>query len=167
MAAPRSLEPRDKPGTFGELLPVLSLPTALVLDDDHLPLLLSFAKRASAKWRKIGVSLKFEDAVFNEIETSISNGEAVACFTELLTRWLKRAPPKHSLPTLEAMLEALREDAVGEERIAYNLEQDFTSNIHTNLLFRSKRRLFVLLFRETISNSCPWLLATSASTSHR
>ena len=125
------------------LFSVLSLPTALVLDEDHLPLLLRLAKRASAKWRKIGVSLNFVDAVLNEIETSISNGEAVACFTELLTRWLKRSPPKHSLPTLEALLEALREDTVAEERIAYDLEQYFTSKSHTNLSCRSKRRLFV------------------------
>ena len=101
--------------------------TALLLDEDHLQLLLSFVKRAAAKWREIGACLKFEDAVLNKIETSISNGDAVACFTELLTRWLKRAPPKHSFPTQEALLEALREDDVGEERIAYNLEQELTS----------------------------------------
>ena len=107
--------------------------TALVLDEDHLPLLLSFAKRAAGKWREIGAYLKFEDAILNKIETSISTGGPVACFTELLTRWLKRAPPKFSLPTLEALLEALREDDVGEERIAYNLEQELTSKSRANL----------------------------------
>ena len=107
--------------------------TALLLDDDHLQQLLSFVKRAAGKWREIGACLKFEDAVLNKIETSILTGDAVACFTELLTRWLKRAPPKHSFPTLEALLEALREDDVGEERIAYILEQELTSKSRANL----------------------------------
>ena len=107
--------------------------TALVLDEDHLQLLLSFVKREAAKWRKIGVSLKFEDALLDEIETSTTGGP-VACFTELLTRWLKRVPPKFSLPTLEVLLEALREDAVGEYRIAYNLEQEFKSKSYNFLV---------------------------------
>ena len=140
--------------------------TALVLDEDHLQLLLGFAKRAAGKWRQIGVSLKFEDAVLNKIETSISTGGPVACFTELLTRWLKRAPSKFSLPTLEAMLKALQEDDVGEYRIAYNMEQEFKGKSYTNLLCRSKRRIFVLLFRKTIRTSYPWLPAASTSTSH-
>ena len=76
------------------------------------------------------MSLKFEEAVLNKIESSISNGGPVACFSELLTRWLKRAPPKFSLPTLEALLEVLQEEDVGEYRIAYTMEKEFKSKLY-------------------------------------
>ena len=50
------------------------------------------------------------------------------CFT---SRW---APPKHKLPTLETLAVALREGIVGEERVPYNLDEDFrhTCKIRTD-----------------------------------
>ena len=136
MAASRSLEPRDKPGKYkcGELLrySVVLLVyflchAALLLNEDHLQPLLSFVKCAAKKWRKIGACLNFENGVLNEIEASISNKEAVACFSELLTLWLKHALPKLSPPTLGALLEALRNFEVGEYPIAWSIEHRFKS----------------------------------------
>lgn len=98
-----------------------------VLNEDHLQPLLRFVGRAAARWRTVGVALHFSKSVLDTIAATNENmvGGPTACFTDLLSRWLKWAPPKHSLPTLETLAEALREDTVGEERIAYDLEQGF------------------------------------------
>ena len=45
---------------------------------------------------------------------------------ELLSRWLKRAPPKHPLPCVEDLATALR--SVEEDRTAYDLMQMMESN---------------------------------------
>ena len=100
---------------------------AFVLSEDHLLPLLPFVKRASRKWREIGAVLKFSKESLDAIEASTSTEGPVACFTELLTRWLKRAPPKYSPPTLEALLDALRDDTIEEEGIAYDVGQEFES----------------------------------------
>ena len=95
--------------------------------------LLRFVGKAAAKWRQIGVALGFQPDVLNVIEEE-NRGKPFNCFTDLLSRWLKWAPPKHKLPTLETLADALREGTVGEERVAYNLEQDFqhTCKIRTD-----------------------------------
>jgi len=86
--------------------------------------LLRFIGKAAAKWRLVGVALEFQPDVLNIIEQE-NGGKPVNCFTALLSRWLKRAPHKYSLPTLETLVRALRENTVEEYRVAYSLEQDF------------------------------------------
>ena len=98
--------------------------TEVVLSKDHLQLLLHYVEHAAEKWRAIGTVLKFSKELLDAIETSPKG--PVACLTEMLTYWLKRAPPKYSFPTLEALLEALRDDTIEEYRIAYGIEQEFT-----------------------------------------
>ena len=85
--------------------------------------MLALVRPAAAKWRKIGIALRFEKNVLDEIEATSRNLDPIACFTELIGRWLKRAPPKNKFPTLEELTEALRSDVVEEERIAYDLKK--------------------------------------------
>ena len=75
---------------------------------------------AAANWRDVGKALEFS---FDELtaiayERSLKTDEHY--MDELLSRWLKWAPPKHPLPCVEELATALR--SVGEERTAYNLE---------------------------------------------
>lgn len=81
--------------------------------------------RAAAKWREIGLVLKFSTDELDIIAATSGNSFPIACFTDLLSRWLRWAPPKHYLPTLETLAAALRKDNVGQERMAYNLMQGF------------------------------------------
>ena len=104
--------------------------TEFSLSEDHLRSLLGFVSDAAAKWRKIGVALGFSKGILDMIaETSGNQREPIACFTDMLSRWLKWAPPKHALPTLEKLAEALRDDTVGEERMAYGLIKNFKRKI--------------------------------------
>ena len=57
---------------------------------------------------------------------TIAVGGPEACFTEMLSRWLKWAPPNHEFPSGHALAEALRSPLVKEEELAYNLEQHFS-----------------------------------------
>lgn len=98
-----------------------------VLSKHHLNLLLGFVKDAAPKWREIGLALGFSTDVLDGIATkpdNISRGP-IACFTDLLSRWLKWAPPNHHFPTVKTLAEALRSGTVGEERMAYDLVQGF------------------------------------------
>lgn len=107
--------------------------TGSVLEEDHLQPLLCFVAQAASQWRAIGVALTFPKNVLDTIEVK-NMGRPIDCFTDMLSRWLKWAPPKHKLPTLEMLADALREDTVGEERMAYNLEQDFGCKLLDKLL---------------------------------
>ena len=80
---------------------------------------------AAAKWRQIGVALKFSKNVLDTIAATSGNSSPEDCFTDLLSRWLNWAPPNHDLPTVKTLAEALRECTVGEERMANNLMQGF------------------------------------------
>ena len=98
-----------------------------VLSEHNLRLLLRFVKGAVPKWREIGLALGFTMDVLDAIAAkpeNVSRG-AIACFIDLLNRWLKWAPPNHDLPTVKTLAEALREGTVGEERMAYDLVQGF------------------------------------------
>lgn len=103
-----------------------------VLSEHHLKPLLSLVGRAAAKWRQIGVALNFSTDILDVIETTPRNASPVECFTDLLSRWLNWAPPKHDLPTLEMLAQALREDTVGRYRVAKNLMEDFQRELKYN-----------------------------------
>lgn len=94
-----------------------------ILSERDLQLLLGFVGGAAAKWRQIGVALKFSKNVLDAIAATPGNVSPIECFTDLLNRWLKWAPPKHDLPSLQTLAEALRDDTVGEEKIAYDMTQ--------------------------------------------
>ena len=88
-----------------------------------MQLLFELAESAVAKWREMGLALHFSNDELDEIH--LCAGGPRSCFIELLSRWLQRAPPKHLLPTVEILCEALRSSLVGRERTAYDIEQHF------------------------------------------
>ena len=101
-------------------------------------------ERVAKKWRVIGTALKFNKKSLEAIEISTSTGEPAACLNELVTRWLNRAPPKYSFPTLEVLLEALRDEAIGEHRIAYFMELELTGKAPTRCVCFSCLTFIVL-----------------------
>ena len=77
---------------------------------------------AAANWRDIGKALEFSHDQLKTIANAKSLNTDEHYMDELLSRWLKWAPPNHpKLPCVEDLATALR--AVGEERTAYNLMQ--------------------------------------------
>ena len=96
-------------------------------EEDHRWLFQS-VRKVSAMWRDIGLGEALEFS-YDQLETiadkrSLKTDEHY--MQELLSRWLKRAPPKHPLPCVEDLATALC--SVGEERTAYDLMQMMESN---------------------------------------
>ena len=89
-------------------------------EEDHR-WLFQMIKKVSARWRDVGKALEFSYDQLEAIayERSLRTDERY--MQELLSRWLKRAPPNHPLPCVEDLATALR--SVGEERTAYDLMQ--------------------------------------------
>ena len=76
---------------------------------------------ATPQWRTIGGPLGFLDSDLNTIQHSpllIPEG-TMGYFREMLSQWLKWAPPNHSRPTLKALSDALHSS--GHECLAVNL----------------------------------------------
>ena len=88
-------------------------------------ILLVVCRSAAPRWRAIGIHLGIDVA---ELDIIRSNPELIVegvegYFQEMLTMWLKQAPPKHQLPCLESLAYALRN--VREERLAMELPESF------------------------------------------
>ena len=75
------------------------------------------------RWYDIGIHLEFLDGELKSIQNMpLLLPERVNGFLrEMLSQWLKWAPPKHQLPTIECLAAALRN--IGEEKIAHDLIQ--------------------------------------------
>ena len=80
---------------------------------------------AASKWKEVGLALGFLAHELDEVEKTptLIVGGPQAYFREILRRWLNRAPPNYSFPTMAALVEALRASTVKLDRLAYNLEQ--------------------------------------------
>ena len=74
---------------------------------------------AAAMWRDVGEALKFSYDQLEAIADKRSLRTDEHFLQELLSRWLKQAPPNHPLPCVEDLATALR--SVGEDRTAYDL----------------------------------------------
>ena len=80
---------------------------------------------AALQWQTIGGALGFLDYDLNIIQHSpmlIPEGPT-GYFREMLSQWLKWAPPNHPWPTLEALETALRSS--GHEDLALGLKSLF------------------------------------------
>ena len=80
-------------------------------------------RKVSAKWRDVGEAktLGFSHEQLKAIANVKSLNTDEHYMQELLSRWLKWAPPNHPLPCVEDLATALC--SVGEDRAAYDLMQ--------------------------------------------
>ena len=97
----------------------------IILREKHLVILLDTLKPATPHWKTVGLALGFLDYELTTIErTPLLIAEGLnGYFREMLSQWLKWAPPNHSLPTLEALALALQ--SCGHERLAVHLRPIF------------------------------------------
>ena len=82
----------------------------LILSEEDLHILTEILRPAAPQWRTIGGSLGILESDLSIIEGSplhISEG-LPGYLREMLSQWLKWAPPNHSLPTLETLVVALQ-----------------------------------------------------------
>ena len=98
------------------------------MKESDLIILLDLLRSAAPQWRTVGLALGFQDFELTTIEqrpSLISDGPP-GYFREMLSQWLKWAPPNHSLPTLESLAPALRSS--GHEDLAVKLRTAFLQN---------------------------------------
>ena len=94
---------------------------SVTLSEQDLYILTEIMRPATPQWRTIGGSLGFLDSDLSIIQHSpllIPEGTP-GYFREMLSQWLKWAPPNHPQPTLKALSDALQSS--GHERVAVNL----------------------------------------------
>ena len=72
-------------------------------------------------WKDIGIELDLKVTDLDTINET-SHGNVKKCFSEMLTLWLKRVNPP---PTWTAMVDALKEPAVGFEALAEQVMGEF------------------------------------------
>ena len=97
----------------------------LILSEKDLHILTEILRPAVPQWRTIGGSLGILEPDLSIIESSpllISEG-LPGYLREMLSQWLKWAPPNHSLPTLEALGVALQRSR--HEGLAFDLKPLF------------------------------------------
>ena len=96
-----------------------------ILAEQDLHILTEIVRSATPQWRTIGGCLGLLHSDLTIIQHSpllISEG-TTGYFREMLSQWLKWAPPNHTLPTLEALVVALQNS--GHESLAVNLKSMF------------------------------------------
>ena len=97
----------------------------IVLTEEDLAILLDWLKPATPQWKAVGLALGFLDHELTIIERTpllIPEG-LTGYFREMLSQWLKWAPPNHSWPTLKALQPALQ--SCGHEGLAVQLTRLF------------------------------------------
>ena len=99
----------------------VTLGDGIILTEKDLSILLDSLKPATPHWKAVGLALGFLDHELITIEhTTLLIPEGLTgYFREMLSQWLKWAPPNHSWPTLEALRPALQ--SCGQEGLAVQL----------------------------------------------
>ena len=95
------------------------------LTTEDLYILTSILKAAAPKWQTIGGALGFVNDNLTIIQRKpllIPEGDT-GYFREMLSQWLKWAPPNHYWPTITALEGAVRDS--GHESLAYNFREQF------------------------------------------
>ena len=97
----------------------------IILTEKDLAILLDTLKPATPHWKTVGLALGFLDHELTIIEcTPLLIPEGLTGYSrEMLSQWLKWAPPNHCLPTLEALTLALQRSR--HERLAVHLRPIF------------------------------------------
>ena len=104
---------------------LLSLDGAIILAEQHLHILTEILKPAATEWKTIGLALGFLNSDLTIIEHKpllIPKG-VTGFFSEMLSQWLKWAPPDHPSPTLENLAPTLQRS--GHEDLAVRLTTTF------------------------------------------
>ena len=92
--------------------------SSVTLKGSDLPIILDLLKPVAPKWKTLGLSLGFLDNELAIIESApllIPEG-VPGYFREMLSQWLRWAPPIHPCPTFEALQPALQ--STGHEGLA-------------------------------------------------
>jgi len=93
----------------------------VILTEKDLYGLTDILRAAAPKWREIGGTLGILDSDLSNIHHNLGlllEGPS-GYFREMLSQWLKWAPPNHDWPTVEALTLALQRN--GHEDLAANL----------------------------------------------
>ena len=93
----------------------------IILTEEDLSILLDLWKPATPHWKAVGLALGFLDheiTIIERIPLLIPEG-LTGYFREMLSQWLKWAPPNHSWLTLKALQPALQN--FGHEELAVQL----------------------------------------------
>ena len=109
----------------------------IILREENLAILLDTIKPATPQWRDIGLALGFQNYELTTIERTpllIPEG-LTGYFREMLSRWLKWAPPNHSWPTLGTLGLALQRS--GHEGLAVQLRPMFLQKKGTSTCIRA------------------------------
>ena len=95
------------------------------LTTEDLYILTSILKAAAPKWQTIGGALGFENDNLTIIQRKplLIPESDTGYFREMLSQWLKWAPPNHPWPTIEALAFAIQR--IGQEGLAVNLKPMF------------------------------------------
>ena len=96
-----------------------------MLTEQNLHILTEILKKAAPQWKTIGLALGFLNYELTTIEQKLSliAEGPLGYFREMLSQWLKWAPPNHSSPTLENLAPALQTS--GHENLAVTLGSNF------------------------------------------
>ena len=98
-----------------------------LLDPHDLAFFMEQLLPVANHWKDLGLQLGLTLKELNTIENMpllIPDGPA-AFLREMLHRWLNQAPPSHPFPTITKLCDALRSCTVKEERLAYDIEQQY------------------------------------------
>ena len=78
-------------------------------------------------WMDLGLELGLTLKELKAIESMplLISGGPTTFLREMLHGWLNRAPPSHPFPTITKLCDALRSCTVREERVAYDIEQQY------------------------------------------
>ena len=100
-----------------------------MLKEGDLAILLDLLIPATPHWKEAGMALGFLDHELTTIERKpllIQEGDT-GYFREMLSRWLRWAPPNHLWPTIEALQLALQRS--GHENLAVSLIPKFIQRL--------------------------------------
>ena len=98
------------------------------LSVNDLPVVMEELNDIRAKWYDIGLQLRMSVGTLDAIKEQYDDPSH--CLRETLKTWLKTCP---SLPTWKNIVYALRSSAVGEVRLAADLEQKYCSTQDTSV----------------------------------
>ena len=87
-----------------------SLDNGIILTEQDLHILTQRLKPATPQWKAVGLALGFLDHELTTIESKpllVPEG-TTGYFRELLSQWLKWAPPNHPSPTIKSLGDALQ-----------------------------------------------------------